>query len=95
MSARNDLALKNCFKLWRKNTKYRIQRLVSALSPATETTLQNVFNQILNFNDHQKLVFSKVKSVNVPSKNTPRVNLWLNQLLVKDTLTGLTSLIDK
>jgi hypothetical protein len=31
----------------------------------------------------------------VPSKNTPRVNLWLNQLLVKDTLTGLTSLIDK
>jgi len=72
-----------------------MQRLVQSLSPALERTLQNVFHQIVNFNDHQKLVFAKEQPAIITAKTTPRVNLWLNQLLVKDTLTGLVSLFDK
>ena len=78
VTTRQANSVSNCFKHWRSNTKYRMHRLVQSLSPALERTLQNVFNQIVNFNDHQKLVFAKVQPASIPAKITPRVNLWLN-----------------
>lgn len=62
---------------------------------SVEYTLRNVFNQIVNFNDHQKLVFAKRIPAKLPIQTSPKVNLWLNQLLVKNTLDGLTCLVNK
>jgi hypothetical protein len=44
-------------------------------------------------------VYAKVQSRGAnpveKTKITPKANLWLNQLLVKDTLDGLAALVDK
>jgi len=53
-SREKQLKTKQQFAAWRSLTPFKQNKIIDAIDPAVKRTLQMAFNQILNFNDHQR-----------------------------------------